>query len=387
LTAAAWRALLAVGPPVLAFSLARTVLSAAATSAGLPAVRAGSWCRFDCAHYVSIALRGYEIFPCPAGSREAGLWCGNAAWLPGYPLLVRAGHALGAAPRWSAFATSALFSLLTLVLLWTALGDARTATDGRTGGPGRLAALTLAALFPGAVYLHAIAPLAPLAFAASGALVLAGAGRPAAAGLAAAAAAFTYPPGAVLAPVLAAGFLLGEGPARRRLAPAATSAALAAGGLVAAAALQHHDTGRWDAFSLVQSGYNYSLRNPLATVGSRVAPLFRAPFEGAREATAAQTLLVVLLLAAAGAGAFIAVRGGGPGAARARFVALYVAAAWVLPLAIGEEDGGLHRREAALVPLVLLMPRLPPAVTAVLAAAAALVAYAVALLFFRSEIL
>jgi hypothetical protein len=122
-------------------------------------------------------------------------------------------------------------------------------------------------------------------------------------------------------------------------------------------------------------------------VVARVAPLFRAPFEGAGEAGAAQTLLVAVLVGAAATGAVLATRHGGPAAARARFVALYVAAAWLLPLAIGEEEGGLHRREAALVPLVLLTPRLPPVVAATLAAAAAVVAYGLALLFFRSEIL
>ena len=389
MSAGARRALLAVGPPVLAFALARAVLSAAGASAGVPPSRAGSWCRFDCAHYVSIALRGYEVFPCLDGAPDAGLWCGNAAWLPGYPLLVRAGHALGAPPRWSALAVSASFALLTLGLVWAASAEPRdpAAAPPGPGDPGRLANLSLAAFFPGAVYLHAISPLAVLAFAACLALLLAAQDRPAAAGLAGAAAAFTYPPGALLAPVLSIGFLLGEGPVRRRVVRAAASGALAAAGLAAVAVLQFHDTGRWGAFSLVQSGYGYSPRNPATSIAARVAPLFRAPFPGAGEAAAAQTLLVTLLVGAGGAGAVLAARGRGPAAARARFVGLYVAAAWLLPLVIGEEGGGLHRREAALLPLVLLTPRLPPALTGALAAAAAIVAYAVALLFFRSQLL
>jgi hypothetical protein len=67
-------------------------------------------------------------------------------------------------------------------------------------------------------------------------------------------------------------------------------------------------------------------------------------------------------------------------------VLLYVIAAWLLPLAIGEHEGGLHRREAALLPLVVLTARLPAPLQAAFAGAAAVVAYAVALLFFRGQL-
>jgi hypothetical protein len=91
---------------------------------------------------------------------------------------------------------------------------------------------------------------------------------------------------------------------------------------------------------------------------------------------------VGLLVAGGAAGALLAARVSAFGV-RERFVALYVVAAWLLPLAIGEEEGGLHRREAALLPLVLLTVRLPAPLQALLAGAAAVVAEAVALLFFR----
>jgi hypothetical protein len=378
----------AVLPPILAFAVARAVLAAAALSAGVPPSRPGSWCRFDCAHYVRIALGGYELAPCPADSHDAGLWCGNAAWLPGYPLLVRAGHALGLPPRGAAVAVSGTFALLSLALLWATLAGLPAGPPLGPAAPpfgAAIAALALAALFPGVVYAHAISPLGVFGFAAVAALVLASRGRPLAAGLAGAAAAFTYPPGFLLAPVLGAGFLLGPGAIPARIRRAASSAAVAASGLAAVLALQYHDTGEWRAFFLVQSGYHYQLQGPLAPLVGRIAPLLRFPLGDPRKTLAGQTLLVALLVAAAAAASLLAARASAFGE-RERFVALYVVAAWLLPLVIGEEQGGLHRREAAILPVVLLTARLPAALQAALACAAAVVAYAVAFLFFRGQL-
>jgi hypothetical protein len=374
----------AVVPPLLAFALARSVLGAAALSAGVAPSRPGSWCRFDCAHYVRIALHGYELAPCPADSHDAGLWCGNAAWLPGYPLLIRAAHSLGMSPRGAALAVSAAFALAALGLLWLALAGppSGTAVPSRAAAA---AALGLAAFFPGTVYAHALSPLGVFGCAVVASLLLAAGGREVAAGLAGAAAAFTYPPGFLLPPVLAAGFVLGPGTLALRVRRGATAAALSAAGLAAVAALQYVDTGEWRAFALVQGDYHYSLRNPIVSLAERIGPLLRPPFAGASEALAGQTLLVLLLVAAAAGGALAAARASAF-AARERFVGLYVIAAWLLPLVIGEEEGGLHRREAALLPLVLLTARLPAPLQAVLAGTAAVVAYGVALLFFRGQL-
>jgi hypothetical protein len=382
----------AVLPPLLAFALARAVLGAAAISAGVPPCKPGSWCRFDCAHYVRIALHGYELAPCFAGSHDAGLWCGNAAWLPGYPLLARAGHALGLPPRGAALTVSGAFALATLALLWAALGGLPAGPLGCSLGaaapPSRaaIAALALAAFFPGAVYAHAISPLGVFGCAAVAALVLAARGRPLAAGLAGAAAAFTYPPGFLLAPVLGAGFLLGPGTLPSRIRRAAVSAGAAASGFAAVLALQQHDTGEWRAFFLVQGSYHYRLQSPLGPLVGRIAPLLRPPLGDRRDTLAAQTLLVALLVGAAVVASLLAARASAFGD-RERFVALYVLAAWLLPLVIGEEQGGLHRREATLLPLVMLTVRLPVPVQVALTVVAAVLAYAVALLFFRSQLL
>ena len=369
-------------PPLLAFAVSRLVLSTAALAAGVSPAQPGSWCRFDCGHYTTIAVRGYEIAPCPAGSRDEGALCGNTAWLPGYPLLVRALHTLGIRPRRAAVLVSAAFALLSLALIWAAL--AGPWAGGEEPRDRAALALCIAAVFPGTVYLHAISPLAVYGVAALLALIFASRGRPLAAGLAGAAAAFTYPPGFLLAPVLGTGFLLEAGALAVRARRAALSAGVAAAGFFAVTLVQYVDTGRWWAFGLIQSHYNYSLRSPLRTLGARIAPLFLPPFEGASEAPSAQTLLVALLVGGTVGGALLAgrLRLG----VRERFVALYAVVVWLLPLVIGEEEGGLHRREAALLPLVLLTARLPAPVLAAFAAAASVVAWLLALLFFRGQI-
>ncbi|HXK10723.1 MAG TPA: hypothetical protein VMT70_13820 [Vicinamibacteria bacterium] len=369
-------------PPLLAFTLARLVLAAAALVAGvLPSVP-GSWCRHDCGHYTTIALHGYTLGPCPGAlPADSGALCGNTAWLPGYPLIVRAMHELGLRPRRAGVLVSAAFAFLALLLVWTAL-DGPLAEQPSPVGRG-VAALALAALFPGSVYLHAISPLGVYAVAAVLALLLASRDRPLPAGLAGAAAAFTYPLGLLLSPVLGAGFLLGPGSAGARVRRAAASAGVAAGGFGAAMAVQHADTGRWWAFAIIQSHYSYAIRSPVLALDERIAALFCKPFEGASAAASAQTLLVALLVVAALASFFAAQPRVG---ARGRFVALYVVAAWLLPLVIGEMEGGLHRREAALLPLVLLTARLPAPVQGAFAVASGVVAYALALLFFGGRL-
>jgi hypothetical protein len=372
-------------PPLAAFVLAHVVLSAAAVSEGLPPLKAGTWCRFDCGHYVRIATRGYELAPC-ASESEAGLWCGNAAWFPGYPMAIRVALGVLHAPRHAAVLVAAIFACLTLVILWAALAPASGAEAPRLSADQRsraLGALALAAFFPGGLYAHAISPIGLYGCAAVASLIAAARGKVVAAGLAAAVAAFTYPPGVLLVPVLAAGFVLDRRhtlPAR--LGRAARGATLAAAGVFGILAIQHHDTGSWWAYALTQSGYHNSPSSPLLTLIERTSPLFRPPFEGLAEAPAAQTLFVVVVVASA---VFAGLRSSSKGNDRSGdvFVELYVGAAWLLPLIAGEVETGLHRREATLLPVVLLTARLPVFWQVLLALVAAGLTWPMARLFFR----
>ncbi len=50
------------------------------------------WLRWDSGHYLAIAQKGYEFFPC-AGKFgypvDATEMCGNTGWFPGYPLIIK----------------------------------------------------------------------------------------------------------------------------------------------------------------------------------------------------------------------------------------------------------------------------------------------------------
>jgi hypothetical protein len=59
---------------------------------------------------------------------------------------------------------------------------------------------------------------------------------------------------------------------------------------------------------------------------------------------------------------------------------------WLLPLTLGS-DLSLYRAESLLLPLVILLVRLRPAVLAVFAAACLLVAYKMAQLFFDATLI
>lgn len=56
----------------------------------LPVLDLHTWTQWDQAHYLDIAQSGYQAFPClPESGFNQGDWCGNAAWFPFFPLLIR----------------------------------------------------------------------------------------------------------------------------------------------------------------------------------------------------------------------------------------------------------------------------------------------------------
>jgi hypothetical protein len=130
-------------------------------------------------------------------------------------------------------------------------------------------------------------------------------------------------------------------------------------------------TGSWNAYRLIQAKYQYHF-TPLDSLFARLKPLVNPRFrDAATFATAAQTALVLAMLATSVA------------AFRQRpLIALYCCAYWLLPLCLGGRIS-LYRAEALLVPLVCLVPaRARPW----FCAAAAPIAFAVSVAFFRGTI-
>lgn len=326
-------------PPLAALLAARALSAAAALWAGTNPLHAGAWARWDSNLYLSIAQRGYFLEPCGPGSHyEAWQWCGNAGWFPLYAWLLR-------------ICSGALLSLVfEAALLWVVWRFLLRESS--------VAALFLAALFPGSIYQQAVFPVSLFLLCAAAFLALCERQRFAGAAGAGALAAMAYPTGFLLAPI---------GLLRRNLWPAVGVAL----GFLAVLAVMRVQTGHWNAYFLTQQKYGFSFA-PLDALFSRLKPLVNARYRNAASlAAGAQTLLVLAMMA-------LSVLQW-----RARpIIAAYCLGYWAFPLCVGGHLS-LYRAEALLVPVVVLLPeraRLP------LLAAALPVAFAMSVAFFRGAL-
>ena len=326
-------------PPLLALALARALSAGAALWSGANPLHGDAWVRWDSNLYLSIAQRGYFLEHCAPGSHyQAFEWCGNAGWFPLYAWLLKLG---------SGALLSLVFEAALLVVVWRFLLEERG-----------LAALLLAAVFPGNIYQQAVFPVSLFLLCSVAFLALCERQRWLPAAGLGALAAMSYPTGFLLAPLA----LL-----RRNLWPAVGVAV----GFLLVLAVMRAQTGHWNAWFLTQEKYGFHFA-PFDTLFSRLKPLVNARYRtGVSFAAGAQTLLVLTLMAL---GAF---------QFRARpLVAAYCLAYWAFPLCVGGHIS-LHRAEALLVPVVALLPeraRLP------LLAAAVPVSLAISVAFFRGAL-
>lgn len=362
-----------LAPPLCAFLAVRVGLALVAVSERRDPLGSAAWHRWDSALYVGIAEHGYDLVECAKIGYARSGWCGNAGWMPGYPLLIAGLVRLGLPAITAGAILSGLFAAASLCLVWLVFLDGRPTRAN-------LVTLALAAFFPGAVYQHAVFPISMLTLAALGSLALSTRDRPLASGLCGAAGAFSYSTGFLLAPVAALATLL-SGPAPRALRirrAAASSLPILAGG--GAVLLVHHLTvGAWDAFFRVQAKYGHGAHSPLDTLWRTLAPLRDGLPDRAREIPALQTLLVALAsLAMLGA----SLRRDRPAEPHLPWLRAYLAAFWLFPLVMGS-GVALYRAEALLMPAALLARRLPFAAQCALLALSAPLALAIGALFFR----
>jgi hypothetical protein len=141
-----------------AWVVARAVVSISYGAARNPfKFRVLTWARWDSVNYMLIAERGITFYRCAPNSPVAHAsatplkWCGTAGWLPGYPWMIRAVHALGMNWNSAALWISWLATLCALFLVW--YGWCRDIPQGRA-----FLLLLLFGVFPGAVYNFAVFP-------------------------------------------------------------------------------------------------------------------------------------------------------------------------------------------------------------------------------------
>jgi hypothetical protein len=334
-----------VRAPLAAAVCAVASVAIVASVLGYSPWESSTWSRWDSGLYVDIARDGYDLGPC---EDEPTKWCGDAAWFPAYPWLVGGLHQLGLPLRGTAVVVSWIFALGTIVLIWATFLERRV---GAAAGAG----LFYAAFAPGQIYHYAVFPLSMLAFATVACLWLLYRGRYPGAGLAGAVAALSYPVGVLLVPVSAVWLLahrsvsLGE-----RLRRTAITSGPMVAGLWIFMIVQRLDTGHWDAFFLIQEKYErlHGSQNPIVATWDLLRGAVENFGGGVAFVVGAQTALVTAVLAAVLVHAIA--RRTSLDSADALLL-LWAVATW----AVLNQAFSVQRGQAALLPLAVLVARLP----------------------------
>ncbi|HZJ55089.1 MAG TPA: hypothetical protein VFD38_13190 [Myxococcaceae bacterium] len=355
----------ALVPPVLVFAAVRWLFAIAAARVGYDASNPFSWRRWDSGHYLDIASRGWELFSCARLGGRPQDACGNSAWFPLYPWLLRPLLALGLRRETAGVWVSGTAALAMLVVLWNGLLRER-----RLKG---FVVLAIAGVFPGAVYAHAIFPtsLALLC------IVLAGTalarGRWVLMGLSGAALAMTYVTGVLLAvPNAVAAWWR-----TRALRPAVVAGGLTAAGFVSVLLAQQLILGHWDAWIRTYQKGLPGVARPLEAFLAVIAPVFTNDLP--RRTIAIQALTVLGLLVLGLVTAAVTRHRRNPVRTWAALSALLF---WAFPLLAGR-GVSLYRADALVLPVILLLVELPVWLLLPLLLWLARVAEAMGELFFR----
>jgi hypothetical protein len=335
--------------PLVAFALARLMLTVIAKKARLPAFQANTWGRWDTAHYLSIAQRGYEFFSCAKmPGYDPKLWCGNTAWLPGYPMLMHWLAKISGLPYVTAGATlSGVLCLVALILVWNLFLNAQLNLKNSL-------VLALAAFFPGQIYDHAIFPISLLTVLALLALYYYIERRYLVSGVFGAAAAFSYGSGLFLAGALGTHWLFSARKLRwQERAHALVPPSGVAVGFVMALLYQFKKVHVWNAYVLVQAKYEYAFRTPFEAWHAAFAkawtgsPRVSGPSQ--------QTLLVAVLCTSVLVVVLRHIRElDRTEAVLTSFMLFY----WLVPLMLGGQLS-IYRAEATILPAIALFRRAP----------------------------
>jgi hypothetical protein len=362
-------------PPVLAWLVATTVMVVTSAAEGWPPFAATrTWTRYDSGFYLQIADGGYRMFRCLPPYRP-GTWCGNSGWFPGYSWLLAGLHWLALPLAPAALAVSWLAFLGALLILWRAFLVHQPC-------PAATAALAYAAFTPGLAYDYGVFPLALLSLCTVAFFALLQRGHWLAAGVAAAVGALAYPVGVVAAPVAAVWLLADRSvPFPQR----ALRVGAVAGPTVAALAffvlVQQIETRHWNAYLLTQAKYGHRLSSPTVTIAHALTKAAQTP-PGLANAPALQTLFITFVLICVGVA--VAIRRD----LSTRFdvlIIIWAVAVWLQLYA--ETDLDAYRGVAGLMPLAVLLPRLPRLLAAAIAVAAILIAVPMATLYLSGVLI
>jgi hypothetical protein len=356
-------------PPVLAWLAATTVVVVTSAAEGWPPFAAArTWTRWDSSFYLQIADGGYRMFRCRP-PYQPGTWCGNSGWFPGYSWILAGLHWVAFPLAPTALAVSWLAFLGALLVLWRAFLIHQPR-------PAAAAALAYSAFTPGLPYEYGVFPIALLSLCTIAFFALLRRGHWPAAGVAAAVGALAYPVGVVAAPVAAVWLLVDRSvPFSQRVLRVGAVAGPTVAALVFFMFVQQIETGHWNAYLLTQAKYGHRLSSPTVTIAHALTEAAQTSLRLAG-APALQTLFITFVLICAGAA--IAIRRD----SSTRFDVLIIVWAVVVWLELyAQTNLDAYRGVAGLLPLAVLLPRLPWLLAATIAAAAILIAVPMTVLY------
>lgn len=351
------------------------VMALAARAAGMSVWSTATWGRWDTGHYLQIAESGYSFGHCNGvPNRGPTDYCGNSGWFPGYPYLVRFTSWSGMSFAQSGRLISTLAMLTAWSVLWLGFLRRRPFVVGVLG-------MALAAVFPAGVYSGAIFPISTMLAAVLLMLAFLDRRRWLLAGCCGAVAAVVYPSGVLVglvafAPLTAASV----GDLRQRCRAALLVGVPIALGYGAVLLNYQRAVGTWDAWFKTQASYELGATIPIESIVRQIGHLGDDPTPAI---VGVQTILVVAMVV--GAAWVVATRKRDLSLGE-RGAAVLVLGLWLLPLTLGS-DLSLYRAESLLLPIVILLVHLRPAIVAAYVAAGAPVAYLMAQLFFDGTLI
>jgi hypothetical protein len=375
-------------PPVLAYLVAHLQYALVASQAGFAWFSVDSRLRWDSGLYLDIAQNGYELYRCGEDPSLGGYapdgWCGNTGWYPLYSYLIRVLSTMtGLRPELVGVLIAEACALGALILVWHLLGSRLTLRN--------LACLALAIAIPAGVYYHAVFPMSLTALLTLVTFLLLRRGNWALAGLVGGLTAMSYSIGVLLAPAVALYLVLAAGPVRQRLLRAGFVAGATGLGALAVLGLFRLSTGRFDAQLLAMEKYGIGVQNPIANFQAildrrhlTVHPSLIPPGQGDQVyGTVSAELLFCTALVGVGLVALAVAAVRQRAAALDWALGLYGVLALVVPLIVGA-NVAQFRSHTLLLPVVLLLRRLPVLVTLALVIAGVALAAPMTSYFLQS---
>ncbi len=316
-----------------------------------------TWANWDSGHYEFIANNGYSLEKCPPTqpNRHPDDWCGEAAWAPALPAVMRVTGWVSIPPRTAALVLS-WSSWIVTMLLCTRLLPADVSPGRRT------LLLVLAAIFPGIAWTLGVFPIALCVLCSVVAGLLLAREHALLAGAAGAGAIAAHSGGPILCFGLGCAALLLDGSFRTRVARAARFAVGPALYLAAEAAYFQVRLGHWNANLLIEEEYGNGISWPWTTVIKRFTTRgFSNP--AARWQThwppLQEGVVLVIVFLAAGLLLWQRHRGIDEPVVRASFVLAVMGVITYLMLAVVSSGASYWRAAAVSMPATLALRRLP----------------------------